>query len=82
MLKAMIRRTDVGFIRWALEAILNWKNEEASQNLVHIHGTHDEILPKRFTKPTHMIHKGGHLMILNRAAEINRILAEVLGVSR
>jgi pimeloyl-ACP methyl ester carboxylesterase len=79
MLKAMIRKTDVNFIRWAMEAILAWKNEDGIQELVHIHGTHDEILPKRFTRPTHVINRGGHLMIMNRAEEINRILAEVLG---
>lgn len=78
MLKAMIRKTDVSFIRWGLEAILKWKSENIPQNIIHIHGTHDEILPRRFTKPTHVISKGGHLMIMNRAAEINRIVAAVL----
>jgi pimeloyl-ACP methyl ester carboxylesterase len=78
MLKVMIRKTDVHFIRWGLEAILTWKNEKVPQNIIHIHGTHDEILPKRFTKPTHTINKGGHLMVMNRAGEINRILVEVL----
>lgn len=80
MLKAMIRKTDVGFIRWALAAILRWKRETAPPNIIHIHGTHDEILPRRFTTPTHVISKGGHLMVMNRAGEINRILAEVLTV--
>jgi pimeloyl-ACP methyl ester carboxylesterase len=78
MLKAMIRKTDTGFIRWAMGAILRWKNTGVPGKIVHIHGTHDEVLPRRFTKPTHVISKGGHLMVLNRAAEINRILAEVL----
>ena len=79
MLKTMIRKINVHFIRWGLDAILNWKNEEVPQKIIHIHGSHDEILPKRFTKPTHVISKGGHLMIMNRAGEINRILADVLG---
>jgi len=77
MLKAMIRKTDVQFIRWAMDAILNWKSTRVPDNIYHIHGTHDEILPKRFTSPTHVISKGGHLMIMNRAIEINKILAEI-----
>ncbi len=78
MLKVMIRRIDVDFIRWGMEAILKWKSAEPPGRIIHIHGTHDEILPRRFTRPTHLISKGGHLMVMNRAGEINRILAEVL----
>jgi hypothetical protein len=50
------------------------------EKLVHIHGTRDGILPVRFTKPTHTI-AGGHLMVLNRAHEINKILNDVFTTS-
>ena len=78
MLKAMIRRSNAPFIRWAMGAILNWQCVVVPEKLFHIHGTHDEILPKRFTKPTHVIAKGGHLMVMNRASDVNKILAEIL----
>lgn len=78
MLKGMIRKSDARFIKWAMHAALTWEDGEAPENLVHIHGTHDGILPARFTKPTHPIAKGGHLMALTRAEEINKILEEVL----
>lgn len=77
MLKTMIRKSDPVFIRWAMHAVLTWDNCDIPGNLFHIHGTKDKILPYRFTKPTHSI-KGGHLMILTKAKEINKILAEVL----
>ena len=76
-LKAMIRRIDARFIKWAMHAILTWENTSIPEQLVHIHGTHDEILPKRFTKPTHLVANGRHLMVLTRAQEINKILFEV-----
>jgi hypothetical protein len=78
MLKALIRKSRPQFVRWALHAILTWRNTEIPKSLVHIHGTKDKILPIRFTKPTHIITGGGHLMVLNRANEINKILSEVL----
>lgn len=78
MLESMIRNMDVPFMRWALGAVLNWQFTTPPQNTFHIHGSYDEILPLRFTRPTHIIRKAGHLMILNRAAEINKILAEIL----
>jgi len=78
MLESMIRNMDVPFMRWALGAVLNWQFTNPDKNVFHIHGTYDEILPVRFTKPTHFIRKGGHLMVLNRAAEINQIIQAIL----
>jgi pimeloyl-ACP methyl ester carboxylesterase len=78
VLRDIIRASDNAFISWAMEAILQWESEQLTLPYVHIHGTRDEVLPIRFTKPTHIIPKGGHLMVMNRAAEINTILKEVL----
>lgn len=77
MLKQMIRKSDAQFIKWAMNAIVTWQNKELPANLFHIHGTRDEILPLRFTKPTHTISNSGHLMVLVRATEINQILNNV-----
>ncbi|MEP6749729.1 MAG: alpha/beta hydrolase [Bacteroidota bacterium] len=79
LLRDIIRESDSKFIYWAMDAILKWKNEDLPLSYIHIHGTKDEVLPIRFTKPTHVISKGGHLMVMNRAGEINAILNEVLG---
>jgi hypothetical protein len=81
VIQQMIREIDDEFIDWAIKAIMGWRNETFPSSYVHIHGTRDRVLPMRFTKPTYMIKKAGHLMILNRANEINRILEKSL-VSR
>ncbi|HEY4147550.1 MAG TPA: alpha/beta hydrolase [Chitinophagaceae bacterium] len=79
MLRELIRDSDNHFIYWAMDAILRWRGEEgALLSYIHIHGTWDEVLPIRFTKPTHRIPKAGHLMIMNRADELNRIIADYL----
>jgi pimeloyl-ACP methyl ester carboxylesterase len=78
MLRNMIRQSDARFIRWAIRAVLYWKYASVPQNIFHIHGTNDEILPLRYTHPTHLLRGGGHLMVMNRAKEINAILLEVL----
>jgi pimeloyl-ACP methyl ester carboxylesterase len=74
----IIQDSDSKFIQWAMDAILKWKSEQLDSPYTHIHGTKDEVLPMRFTKPTHVIKKGGHLMVMNRAGELNAILREVL----
>jgi pimeloyl-ACP methyl ester carboxylesterase len=77
-LREMIRKTDPGFIKWAMNAILQWDNTYKPFNCVHIHGSQDGILPLKCTSPTHIIPRGGHMMIMNRAGEINKIIAEIL----
>jgi len=78
LLWTMIRNSDTGFIRWAIEAILSWDNEKLPPRYFHLHGTRDEILPSRYTHPSQSIKGGTHLMILDRADEVNRVLAEQL----
>jgi pimeloyl-ACP methyl ester carboxylesterase len=80
LLWEIIRSSDPAFIRWSMEAILKWKNEEMPQLVLHIHGTRDEILPARYTKPTHIIPKAGHLMVMTRPDEVNTILYNALAV--
>lgn len=74
MLRNMIRNSDAHFIKWAMHAVLTWKGGEPPKPFYQIHGTRDAILPQRYTRPTHLISNGGHLMILNRARDINTIL--------
>jgi pimeloyl-ACP methyl ester carboxylesterase len=77
MLRAMIDSCDPAFIRWAFIAALGWRNKDLPKNFSHIHGSRDEILPIRFTKPVYRIEKAGHMMILNRAGRINSLLQEI-----
>jgi pimeloyl-ACP methyl ester carboxylesterase len=79
MLHTIIRESNSAFIYWAMGAILKWKSETLPGPYIHIHGTKDEMLPIRFTKPTHIIPKAGHLMVMNRSKEINAILQDILG---
>lgn len=73
-----IRDSDASLIRWSMEAILKWNNDRMPEPCCHIHGTRDEILPIRYTNPTHAIPKGGHMLVLTEAAMINDILTKTL----
>jgi pimeloyl-ACP methyl ester carboxylesterase len=78
LIRRLIRETDPAFIRWALNAIVKWKCDAYTGQIIHIHGKSDAILPVRFTKPTHVISRAGHMMVLTKAAEINLILKGLL----
>ncbi|AXE18847.1 alpha/beta hydrolase [Runella rosea] len=76
LLKSILADTDTTFLKWALQQITLWRNEEIPSNLMHIHGDKDRILPINFTKPNAVIHEGGHLMILNKTPEIENIIQQ------
>lgn len=78
MVMTFIRQTDPAFIRWSLNAILRWKQKERTGNLIQIHGSNDRLLPLRFTHADYIVDRGRHLMVLNRAVEINKILEQIL----
>ena len=63
---------------WAIDQIVNWKNERKFPNLIHIHGSADRIFPIKYVHPDFVIEGGGHFMIMNRAKEINEILEKEL----
>jgi pimeloyl-ACP methyl ester carboxylesterase len=74
----VIRDGNSRFIKWGMNAVLSWKNEVLPSPLNHIHGTRDEVFPVKYAKPTHVIHKGGHMLVLNHAEAINKILQKIL----
>lgn len=83
LMSEMLKDTDAIFIRWGIKAIAIWHNETLPDHYAHIHGNWDRVLPIRYTNPTHVVRRGGHAMIINRADEINSWLKEQLAfVSR
>jgi pimeloyl-ACP methyl ester carboxylesterase len=80
IIRKCIEASDPAFIRWAMDAILKWKGKTLTVPYIHIHGTRDEVLPIKYTKPTHVIAKAGHLLVMNRAGEINKILQHAFTV--
>ena len=78
LLKDIIKNTDKHFLKWALHQIMNWKNENYSENIVHIQGDSDLILPHVFVKYDYLVKGGTHFMTLNQSKEIETIIIENL----
>lgn len=78
LLWEIIHESDAGLIRWSVDAILHWQNEIVPQPLWHIHGARDEILPVKFTHPTHTVPRHGHMLVMTAAGKVNDLLAKVL----
>lgn len=74
----MLKSTSPKFIKWALGAILHWDNQIIPKNVYHITGDKDKIFPYQKIKNATIVKGGTHIMILNKAKQINTWLKEIL----
>jgi pimeloyl-ACP methyl ester carboxylesterase len=80
LLEQIIHDTPPLFLKWAINEILHWKNEERPTNIFHIHGTKDKIFPISNLKVDFKIENGGHFMVYSKADEVSKVLIERLSV--
>lgn len=66
------------FLKWAIDAILAWDNHEKPLNSVLITGDRDMVFPVKNVQDAIIIKGGTHIMIFDKANEINKILQKVL----
>ncbi|OSY87624.1 alpha/beta hydrolase [Tenacibaculum holothuriorum] len=67
---------DAKYLHWAIYNVLHWKQKETLKDIIHIHGSNDEIFPAKHIKNSILIENGTHIMILNKARIISKIIEE------
>ncbi|MEO5562023.1 MAG: alpha/beta hydrolase, partial [Chitinophagaceae bacterium] len=76
LLSDILAETNPVFLNWAIDKIINWKNTITPENIWHIHGSADRILPIAFIKPNVRVSHGGHFMALNKAKELSDLILQ------
>lgn len=72
---SMAEANDPGFLYWAVNAIVKWTGDENYRNdIIHIHGTEDEMFPYSHVRNVIPVFGGTHIMYMTRAEEINRLI--------
>jgi len=74
MVRAYRRNANPVYVEWAINEVLNWKNDWHPETIVHIHGDNDRIFPVKKIGDAHVLKGGTHMMIYNRASEIASIV--------
>lgn len=69
---------DDNYLDWAIFNVLNWKQSIPLENILHIHGTDDNVFPIKYIKNCVAIKKGTHIMILNKSKSIGKIITDSL----
>lgn len=78
LLVHMVQSTDPPFYHWGLEAMMDWDNAAPPDNLLHIHGSRDRLLPLRYVDADVVIKGGGHFIVYTHGDEIGRIIGAEL----
>lgn len=79
LFKNMLSNSSPVFLKWAMRAVLYWKNDVKIPNLYHVIGDRDLVFPyQNIENPTAVIKDGTHIMVFDRAGEINALLADIL----
>jgi pimeloyl-ACP methyl ester carboxylesterase len=76
--REIIKSSNPTFTKWAMGAIINWKNETVPSNIIHIHGKADKLLPFRYVKADYCIDKGEHVMVMDKAEELSALLKQII----
>ena len=69
---------DKAYIDWALDNIVNWKQDTPPDDLVHIHGEKDAVFPIVNIKDCITVPNGTHTMIIHRARWFNENLPAII----
>lgn len=75
----MFEAQDMAFIRWACGAVMEWTGASRLPGTTTIHGSADRVFPiRRQPQVDRTIQDGGHLMVMDRAAEVTEALLRAL----
>jgi len=78
MYKRYMNLNDPVYLDWALHTIINWKQENAPEGIIHIHGDKDPVFPIKYINDCVVVENGTHVMIVNRFKWFNENLPKII----
>jgi len=69
---------DKNYLPWAIYNVLHWQQKEPLPNIIHIHGNKDGVFPIKHISNCNVIEGGTHVMILNKAQQISKLLIALI----
>ncbi len=69
---------DPEYLAWAIDALVNWKQKEALESIIHIHGINDNIFSIGLIEDPVIKIKGSHAIILTQADWFNKNLPRLI----
>jgi len=70
--------TDKNYLDWSIHNLVNWRQEDPLQGVIHIHGDRDIILPIKNIDGCILVKGGTHVMIVDRFRWFNENLPKLI----
>ena len=77
----MLEDADEDFLLWGFKQVCIWKGSECPSEVVHFHGTADEVFPFSRVNQDEEIKDGDHMMIFNSPEKILPIIEKYISGS-
>ena len=78
LFRDMLKNSSPVFLKWAMDAVLKWDNKIIPPNVIQITGDKDLVFDYKRIKDAIIVKGGTHIMIFEKAREINKILKRIL----
>ena len=78
LFRDMLKNSSPVFLKWAMDAVLKWDNKIIPPNVIQITGDKDLVFNYKRIKDAIIVKGGTHIMIFEKAKEINKILKQIL----
>lgn len=76
--KRYLSVSDKQYMDWAIDNMLNWKQDYVNLDVIHIHGDKDPVFPIKNINNCIKIKGGTHIMIINKFKWFNENLPHLL----
>ena len=78
MVRNYRKNAPIIYTTWAINEVVNWRNDFLHPSIFHIHGDNDKMFPIKNLSPSYIVNGGGHFMIMNKAEEVSAYVNSIL----
>ena len=78
MVRNYRKNAPIIYTTWAINEVVNWRNDFMHPSIFHIHGDNDKMFPIKNLLPSYIVKGGGHFMIMNKAEEVSAYVNSIL----
>ena len=69
---------DENYLKWSIDKMVNWNQDNPPKKIIHIHGSHDLVFPSIYIKKAIFLKGGTHAIILRKAGWFNKNLPKII----
>ena len=78
MVRNYRKNAPIIYTTWAINKVVNWRNDFMHPAIFQIHGDNDKMFPIKYLSPSYIVKGGGHFMIMNKAEEVSAYVNSIL----